>query len=169
MNSLNRTQRFAALGISWTLGMALAVPGVLASPPEHVLERARQAVAEGQEAARGLENADAQGQDQKAKGLENAAIAIEAAATRKAEREGTDFPGQGKALGRGHADEVHSVLAAGGSPSSLASHGEAVRELAAAFDKVKADHPGLGKGLDKEKPAKGSDDGDEAEVESDDD
>jgi len=149
--------------------MALAAPAVLASPPEHVLERARQAVAEGQEAAQGLADADAPGQEHKAKGLENAARAIEAAATRKAEREGREFPGQGKALGRGQSDAVHAILAAGGSPSGLAgAHGVAVSDLARAFDKVKADHPGQGEGLDREKPARGADDTDQ-EIESDDD
>lgn len=59
------------------------------------------------------------------------------------------------------------MLAAGGSPSDLAPHGEAVTLLAHAFDKVKADHPGQGQGLNKEKPVRGADDGDEAEADDD--
>jgi len=168
MNSHNRTQRLATLGISWTLAMTLAVPAVLASPPAHALERARQAVAEGSESAKGLANADAKGQEQKAKGLERAGQALEAAAARRAERESGEFPGQGKALGRGHSDEVHRYLAGDGSPSDIDSHGAAVSTLAAAFDKVKADHPGRGEGLTKERPEKGADDGAE-ELETDDD
>jgi hypothetical protein len=171
MKTPNHAKRIAAFGISWALAVALgaaAVPAASASPPDHVLERARQAVADGQQAVEGLEDAGAAGDEQKAKGLENATAAIEAAAARKAEREGIEFPGQGKALGRGHSELVHAILASGsGSPSDVAPHGEAVTALAQAFEKVKADHPGQGQGLDKEKPAGGADDGAEAEVDND--
>jgi hypothetical protein len=170
MNTPNHTKRIATFGISWALAVALvslAVPAAFASPPDHVLERARQAVTEGQQAAKGLEGAGAAGNEQKAKGLEKASAAIEAAAARRADREGTEFPGNGKALGRGHSAAVHEILAAGGSPSDLPSHGEVVSALAQAFDKVKADHPGQGQGLNKEEPARGADDGDEAEADDD--
>ena len=96
--------------------------------------------------------------EEKATGLERAAQAIEAAVVRKVDREGIEFPGKGRALGRGHSAAVHAILAAGGSPSEIPSHGETVSALAEAFKLIKADHPGRGLGLTKEKPLKGSDD-----------
>jgi RNA polymerase sigma factor (sigma-70 family) len=86
---------------------------------------------------------------------------------RPADREGTEFPGNGRALGRGHSDAVHAILAADGSPSELPPHSEAVSALASAYEKVKANHPGQGEGLEKEKPARGADDGNEAESDDD--
>jgi hypothetical protein len=51
---------------------------------------------------------------------------------------------------------VHAILAAGGSPSELAPHGEAVTELVQAYEAVKGeDHPGRGHG------AGGNPDGDD--------
>ena len=167
MNPPHHTRRITTLGISWALAMALTTPAVFATPPENVLERARQAVAKGQQAANDLADVGAAGSEQKAKGLENASAAIEAAVARKADREGIEFPGNGRALGRGHSELVHEYLAAGMSPSELPSHSEAVSTLARAYEKVKADHPGQGEGLNKERPARGADDGNE--VESDDD
>lgn len=166
MNTINHRKRLVIFGVSWVLAVVLvgfAAPAALASPPEDVLERARQAVAEGQEAAKEFADVGADSDGQKAQGLERAGTAIEAAAARKAEREGTEFPGKGRALGRGHAAEVHAILAAGGSPSTLEPHGQAVSTLAKAFERVKAEHPGQGEGLTKEKPAKGTDDSDEGE------
>ncbi len=163
MNTPHYTRRVATVGISWALAMALAVPAVFATPPENVLERARQAVAKGQQAANDLADVGGAGSEQKAKGLENASAAIEAAVARQADREGTEFPGNGRALGRGHSELVHQYLARGMSPSELPSHSEAVSALASAYEKVKADHPGQGEGLEKEKPARGADDGNEAE------
>lgn len=163
----SRTKRIVTLGISWGLAMTVAAPAVLASPPDHVLERARQAVAEGGQAAKDLTDADAAGFEQKAKGLAKAGAALVAAAARKADREGKEFPGQGRAHGRGHSDFVHEILADGGSPSDLAPHGETVSALAHAYGKLRADHPGRGQGLDTEKPAKGADDGAETEADED--
>ncbi|NIU64084.1 MAG: hypothetical protein GWN73_00985, partial [Actinobacteria bacterium] len=64
---------------------------------------------------------------------------------------GAEKPGNGNALGVGRSDDVHAALAAGVSPSSLPSHGEAVsaaaREMAQAFNGMKAKpdgHPGKG-------------------------
>ena len=167
MNTPHHTKRIATLGISWALAMALAAPAVFATPPESVLERARLAVAKGQQAANDLADVGGVGSEQKAKGLENASAAIEAAVARQADREGTEFPGNGRALGRGHSELVHQYLAAGGSPSELSSHSKAVSVLASAYEKLKADHPGQGEGLEKEKPARGADDGNEAESDDD--
>ena len=149
-------RRVAALALAGAVVMALIAPAALATPPDHVLDRAREAVAEGRQAVEQIEEGPST--EEKATGLDRAAEAIEAAAARKADREATEFPGNGRALGRGHSAEVHAILAAGGSPSELPSHGETVSGMAKAFDKLKADHPGRGQGLTKEKPPKGSDD-----------
>jgi hypothetical protein len=104
----------------------------------------------GQGKAKGLANGhgtEAPGQENRARGLERAEAAIAAAAERKAARDAAKAEGEpGRGLGRGHADAVHGILLAGGSPSELPSHGEMVSGLARAFEKVKADHPGQGKG-----------------------
>jgi hypothetical protein len=154
--NLSWLRRFSLLATATAVGVALVVPGALATPPEHVLERARQAVTEGKQVAEQLENGAAD--EERATGLDRAAEAIEAAAARKAERDGSDFPGNGRALGRGHSTDVHAILAAGGSPSDLPPHGKTVSTLAKAFETVKADHPGRGHGLAKEKSSKGFDD-----------
>lgn len=143
--------RFTATTVVALFAMSLTAPAAIAKPSEDKLERARSAVAIGQENAKGLANehaADAPGQEHRAQGLERAQAAILEAAVRKAARDAAkgdgDKPGRG--LGRGHADEVHAMLLAGGSPSEMPPHGESVRSLADAYKKVKANHPGQGNG-----------------------
>ena len=109
-----------------------------AAPPDHVLERAREAVTIGVDKARGM-SADAPGQVNRAKGLDRAAEAIAAAAERKAARSDGAGPGKGNAFGRGRSAEVAAVLLEGGSPSELPSHGQRVSALAKAFANLKAD------------------------------
>lgn len=151
---MNRKRRMILLTAGSVLAMSVLAPVAGATPPDHVLVRAREAVAIGQEKAMGMA-LEAPGQENRAKGLERAAVALAAAAERAAERAEGATPGNGNAFGKGHAAEVHAILLAGGSPSDLPSHGEAVSGLAKAFGKVKGDHPGLGLGLDK--PSKGND------------
>ncbi len=149
---MSPTNRFVALTATSLLAISLLAPAALATPGEDTLQRAREAVEIGREKAKGMAD-EAPGQENRARGLDKsrargldrAAEAIAAAAERKAARDEAkaedDKPGRG--LGRGHAAEVHAILLAGGSPSELPPHGETVRELAHAFEKVKADHPGL--------------------------
>ncbi len=147
---MNRRHRFAVVTVAALLGTSLIVPAAIAKPPADKLERARSAVATGQENAKGLAkgHAEAPGQEDRARGLEQAKKAIADAAERKAARDTAkaegDKPGLG--LGRGHAADVHKYLLEGRSPSELLSHGEKVSGFADAFDKVKADHPGRGNG-----------------------
>jgi hypothetical protein len=143
------------------LGVLLA-PVAVAAPPAEVLERARQGVALGRAAVEDVRSASPG--DDKATGLERATAAIDAAAARKAERTGQDFPGNGRALGRGHAAAVHEYLARGLSPSELLPHGDTVSSLARALEQLRGDHPGRGQGLDKERPVKG----DQGDAEGDD-
>jgi hypothetical protein len=154
---MNRRHRFAAVTVAALLGASLIAPAASAKPPADKLERARTAVTIGQEKAKG-HSAEAPGRQNRARGLERAEAAIAAAAERKAARDAAKAEGDkpGRGLGRGHAAEVHAILLANGSPSELPSHGETVSGLAHAFDKVKADHPGQGKGRTKT----GGDDGD---------
>jgi len=96
--------------------------------PDHAtgIERAREVAAEGVENARGLArgpNAD------KATGLERAGEAIAAALERG--------NGQGHAWGRGNSAAVHEMKANGGSPSELAGHGQAVREMVQAYNALR--------------------------------
>lgn len=148
---MNRRHRVALLTVVSLVGMSLAVPTAGATPSEDTLQRAFAAVEIGKAKAKGFA-AEAAGEENHTRGLDRAAEAIAAAAERKATRDGaavtTENPGRG--LGRGHSAEVHAILAEvhailldGGSPSDLPPHGETVRELAHAYDTVKADHPGL--------------------------
>lgn len=142
---MNRRHRLVLLTIVSIVGMSLAAPSAGATPSEDTLQRALAAVAIGQEKAQGMA-AEAPGQVNHARGLERAAEAIAAAIERKAARDeaaGVRGEQPGRGLGRGHSAEVHAILLAGGSPSDLPPHGEAVRELAHAFHEVKSDHPGL--------------------------
>ncbi len=145
---MTRTHRATLVTIASLVAVAVLAPAASATPPEHVLERARQAVQIGQEKAEGM-SSEAPGQENRARGLERAAEALAAAAERKAARGDGEHPGRG--LGRGHAAEVHTMLLGGGSPSDLPPHGKKVSTLAKAFEKLKADRPGRGLGRDKPK------------------
>ena len=146
-----RRYRFAAATVVALVAVSLIAPAASAKPAEDKLDKAHSAVAIGLEKAKGLANehaAEAPGQEHRAQGLARAKAAVTAAAERKAARDEAkgerDKPGRG--LGRGHADDVHTILARGGSPSDLPSHSDSVHKLAAAYEKVKADHPGQGNG-----------------------
>ena len=144
--------RLAAAAVAGLVVVSLIAPAAVAKPKDDALERARSAVGIGQEKAKAnaKQRADeAPGQEHRAQGLERAEAAISKAAERKAARdaakENGDKPGRG--LGRGHADDVHDILLLGdGSPSELAAHGQSVQDLAHAYQKVKANHPGQGNG-----------------------
>ncbi len=86
---MNRRHRFAVVTVAALLGTALIAPAASAKPPADKLERARSAVTTGQEKAKGLAkgHAEAPGQENRARGLENAEKAITAAAERKAARD----------------------------------------------------------------------------------
>ena len=161
---MNRRHRFAIVAVAAMLGTALIAPAASAKPPADKLERARSAVTTGQEKAKGFAkgHAEAPGQEDRVRGLERAEEAIADAADRKAARDTAKVAGDnpGRGLGRGHAADVHEYLLHDDySPSDLESHGEAVRLLAHAFDKVKADHPGRGNGPTE----KGDDDAEDPE------
>ena len=150
--------RLAAAAVAGLVAVSLVAPAAVAKPKDDVLERAHSAVGIGQEKAKAnaKQRADeAPGQEHRAQGLERAEAAIAAAADRKAARdaakENGDKPGRG--LGRGHADDVHAILG-DGSPSQLDPHGQWVQDLAHAYQKVKANHPGQGNA----KTDKGDDD-----------
>lgn len=116
------------------IGIVLAVAAVAISAalpalaqPSHAtgLERAREVAAKGVETAQGL----IQGPNaEKASGLERASEAIAAALERG--------NGQGHAWGRGHSAAVHEIKA-NGSPSELAPHGQAVREMVRAYNTLR--------------------------------
>ena len=117
------------------IGAVLAVAAVVVvasrpvlAQPDHAtgLERAREVGAKGVETARGLMEGPQAGE---ATGLERAAQAIAAALARG--------NGNGHAWGRGHAEAVHEIKANGGSPSDLASHGEAVRGMVRAYNELR--------------------------------
>lgn len=76
-----------------------------------------------------LENATGGAPDHVVEGRERAKAAIDAALARG--------NGNGNAFGRGHAADVLAILAAGGSPSELSSHGEAVRDLVHAYNELR--------------------------------
>lgn len=67
--------------------------------------------------------------DNTLKGRERAKAAIDKALARG--------NGNGNAFGRGRAAEVHAILLAGGSPSELANHGQAVKELVHAYNALR--------------------------------
>lgn len=150
---MTTTARIALPALAAMLLGLLLTPVAAAAPPQDILEQARAGVARGRAAVN-----EAHADGEKAVGLERAAAAIEAAAQRKADRAGDEFPGNGRALGRGRSAAVHAYLADGLSPSDLPSHGEAVSALARALERLRTDHPGRGHGLDKEKPARAGDD-----------
>lgn len=140
---MSPTKRLVALTATSLLAISLLAPAALATPGEETLQRAREAVEIGREKAKGMAD-EAPGQENRARGLDRAAEAIAAAAERKAARDEAKADGDkpGRGLGQGHAADVHAYLLEG-SPSELPPHGETVRGLAQAFEKVKADHPGL--------------------------
>ncbi len=104
------------------------------------LERAAQATLQGLENSQG-KAADAPGQVNRARGLnkqgdkltgrERAREVIAAAMDRG--------NGNGNAFGRGHALDVHSILAAGEIPGQMneANHGQAVREMVHSFNELR--------------------------------
>lgn len=139
-------RRTILLAAASVLLLSAVMPAASATPPEDVLEHARKAVTIGQEKAMGMA-AEAPGQVNRARGLQRAAQALADAALRKAERAENDSNGNGRALGKGHADEVHAYLLEGSSPSELPAHGETVRALAHAYQQVADAHPGRGLGL----------------------
>jgi hypothetical protein len=149
--------RMAVPALAAFLVGVLLAPVALAAPPAAMLERARQGVALGRAAVEDVQNASPR--EDKMSGLDRAAEAIAAAAERRAERTGQDLPGNGRALGRGHAAAVHEYLAQGLSPSDLPPHGETVSSLARALEQLRVDHPGRGQGLDKERPTREDDGG----------
>ena len=109
-----------------TVALVSALPAL--GQPAHAtgLDRAREVAAKGVETAKGLtQGANAE----KATGLERAAEAIAAALERG--------NGRGHAWGRGHSAAVHEIKANGGSPSELAGHGQAVREMVHAYNALR--------------------------------
>jgi hypothetical protein len=146
-----RRYRFAAATVVALVAVSLIAPAASAKPAEDKLEKAHSGLAIGLEKAKGLANehaAEAPGQEHRAQGLARAEAAVAEAAQRKAARDEAKGDGNkpGRGLGRGHADDVHTILALGGSPSELPSHSDSVHDLAEAYEKVKADHPGQGNG-----------------------
>ena len=156
---MKSTRRIVTLAATGILAVSALAPAAQATPSEDTLQRAREAVEIGREKAKGMAD-KAKGQENRARGLDRAAQALAAAAERQAARAegnaGDDKPGRG--VGRGHAAEVHAALLAGGSPSELPSHGKTVSGLAKAFEKVKADNPGLKLGHGKSGKADDDDD-----------
>lgn len=149
------SRRLTLVGAVAAMVGTMLVPAALAAPPADVLERAREGMALGQGAAQDLAAPGID--DEKLTGLARAEAAIAAAAERKAERTDKEFPGKGRALGRGHSDAVHAILAEGGSPSDLPPHGQTVSAFARAYETLRADHPGRGEGLTKDKTARDAD------------
>ena len=70
-----------------------------------------------------------QGQQNRARGLENARAAIQAALARG--------NGNGNAFGRGRSADVHAILLGGESPSELTGHSRAVRDLVHAYNELR--------------------------------
>ena len=139
--------RASAVTAAIVMTFAIAIPAAIAVPSPDTLANAVAAAEHGQSTARDL--AKGPKDESKTTGLDRAAEALakvaEKRAEKQAEKAGEEKPGNG--FGRGHAAEVHAVLAAGGSPSELAPHGESVSELAKAYQQVKGDdHPGKGHG-----------------------
>lgn len=156
------SRRIAAMTLAAAVALAVAVPIASADPSPETLATARAAAEHGQNAARefrqGPKDSD------KAVGLERAAEALAKVAEKRmeqaakhAEKAEGEKPGNG--FGRGHAAEVHAILAAGGSPSELAPHGESVVALVKAYQQVKGeDHPGRGHGAGGNPDGGGDDD-----------
>lgn len=141
--------------LAGALGVALLIPSA-AMGQAGLPEKAAQAVAAGQTHAR----AEAKGENGN-RGLEQASEALD----RAAERSNGKAGGNGNAFGKGRAAEVHAILLAGGSPSDLPSHGEAVSALARAYGEAKgksATAGNNGKGLGHGKGGDGApDEGDD--------
>lgn len=152
MNTVNLRRRLAGIAVAAAVVMVTPSAGVAQTEDKATgLDRAREATAQGLERARGMAG-DAPGQvnrargldPDRARGLDRAAEAIERARDRADERargngqaEGQG-KGRGNAFGRGHAEEVHRVLAGGGSPSELAGqHSDKVRTLVEAYNELK--------------------------------
>lgn len=134
--------------------VAVVIPAALAQPPEQALATAVAAAERGQSVAR--EKAQGPKDESKSTGLDRAAEALAKVAEKRAAQTSDGMPGNG--FGRGHAAAVHEILAAGGSPSELAPHGETVSGLAKAYQAVRAEnHPGKGHGPGGN-PDKGDDD-----------
>ena len=132
------------------LAGALAIPTVAIAQPSDLPEQAAARVAEAQSnaaaAAHDMASDNARGKSEdKTTGQDRAAEV-----SNSWKFTGADKPGNGNALGAGHADAVHAALAAGTSPSDLGSHGENVSagaaEMVAAFDGLKANGNGNGIG-----------------------
>lgn len=129
----------------------LAMPAAaLASPsqlPDHAAEKVAAAQERAAYAASSMAAEKARGRnDDKTTGLARAAEV-----SNSWKFTGAGKPGNGNAFGVGRSDDVHAALAAGVSPSSLPSHGEAVsdaaHEMTQAFNGMKAkpeSHPGKG-------------------------
>lgn len=144
------SKRIGAASLAAAVAIALAAPVAAADPSPDTLATARAAAEHGQATARemrqGPEDPD------KLVGLDRAAEALAKVAERRleqaakhAEKATADKPGNG--FGRGHAAAVHEILAAGGSPSELAPHGESVVLLVKAYQAARGDdHPGRGHG-----------------------
>lgn len=142
------SRRIGATTLAAAVALALAAPVAAADPSPETLATARAAAEHGQATAREL--AHGPKDPDKLVGLDRAAEALAKVAEKRleqaakhAEKAEADKPGNG--FGRGHAAAVHEVLAAGGSPSELAPHGESVVTLVKAYQEVKGeDHPGRG-------------------------
>ena len=135
------------------LSIALLVPSAAIAQPD-LPAKAAAAVAAGQAHAQ----AEAKGENG-AKGLEIATEALARAAEKSNGKAGGN--GNGNAFGKGRAAEVHAILLAGGSPSDLPSHGQAVSALAKAYKGAKGEGGNNGNGLGHGKggnPDKGDDD-----------
>ena len=154
------SHRVAAVGLSFALVVG---PGLAAvadddtGPPQHVLDKALDGVADGQ--ARALEmlalaatrNPDtgmpdhAQGNPGHATGLERAQESVSKAADKIKGYE-KDKSSNGNAYGLGHAADVHAALAAGLSPSTLAPGQLKAQNMLKALEKFTDEKPGRGLG-----------------------
>ena len=163
--------RYVVATLAAVVALAVAVPVAWAAPSDDVLATAREAAEHGQATAAAMGNGPTD--EDKKTGLDRAEAALERAAENRerqaqkhaeqaeqlSEKLEEDHPGNG--FGRGRAAEVHAILAAGGSPSELGSHGEKVTELVRAYQAVKGeDKPGNGHGPGGN-PTKGADADDE--------
>jgi hypothetical protein len=156
MREVNERKTMKRLGIgfiAFILGVPVAAVAAPTDLPEHAAATVAAAHAQAADAAKGLSADKARGRaDDKTTGLARAAEV-----SNSWRFTGGDKPGNGKALGVGRSDEVHDALAAGVSPASLESHGEAVssaaHEMVNAFERMKGKPDG--------RPGKGRDDPDE--------